>query len=128
MEGLQAASDKEEEDEEEPEIEYVEGYDELEEEENIEDFGGFEMDESFKSNHHGKDVLSFKSDHYDGMPEHEEINAVDRTNVKKLHLGSRSDLGKIGGHDPSTKLKRKARVLEEVEHEDTSNKTRSITI
>lgn len=48
----------------EPEIEYVEGYDELEEEENIEDFGGFEMDESFKSNHHGKDVLSFKSDHY----------------------------------------------------------------
>lgn len=48
------------------------------------------------------------------MPEHEEINAVDRTNVKKLHLGSRSDLGKIGRHDPSTKLKRKARVLEEV--------------
>lgn len=32
----------------EPEIEYVEGYDDLEEEEDIEDFGAFEMDDSLK--------------------------------------------------------------------------------
>lgn len=48
------------------------------------------------------------------MDEDREINAVDRTNVKKLQLGSGSDLGKIGRDDPSTKLKRKARVLVEV--------------
>lgn len=38
----------------EPEIEYVEGYDELEEEEDIEDFGGFDMDDSLKGDHREK--------------------------------------------------------------------------
>ena len=34
----------------EPEIEYVQGYDDLEEEDDIEDFGGFAIDESLKNN------------------------------------------------------------------------------
>ncbi|CAK9167286.1 unnamed protein product, partial [Ilex paraguariensis] len=42
MDGLQAAS----EDEEEPEIEYVEGYEELEEEDDMEDFGGLAIEEA----------------------------------------------------------------------------------
>lgn len=35
------------------EVEYVEGYDELEEEEDIEDFGGFVKDESLKEDDYG---------------------------------------------------------------------------
>ena len=38
----------------EPEIEYVEGYEELEEEDDIEDFGGLEIDESLKDEDLGK--------------------------------------------------------------------------
>lgn len=52
------------------------------------------------------------------MDADEEINAVDRTNVKKMKLGSGSDLGKTGSDDPPTKLKRKARVLVEVKSVD----------
>ena len=37
----------------EPEVEYVEGYDGLEEEEDIEDFGGFVKDESLKEDDYG---------------------------------------------------------------------------
>ncbi|THF99643.1 hypothetical protein TEA_025172 [Camellia sinensis var. sinensis] len=44
MDRLQVAS--EDEDEEEPEIEYVEGYEELEEEDDMEDFGGLAIDKS----------------------------------------------------------------------------------
>ena len=82
MEGLQAASEDEEEEvkwfrliyiyiyiktifflssilkiyywKQEPEIEYVEGYEELEEEDDIEDFGGLEIDESLKDEDLGK--------------------------------------------------------------------------
>ncbi|KAJ8636898.1 hypothetical protein MRB53_011165 [Persea americana] len=110
MEGLQAASEVEEEDEEEPEIEYVEGYDELEEEEDIEDFGGFDMDDSLK----------------DGVDDDEEIDANDRTNVKKLRRGSGSGLGKIDRDDSSAHLKKKARVLVEVEHEDTGKRQEAV--
>lgn len=48
------------------------------------------------------------------MDEDEEINIVDRTNVKKLQLGSGSSLGKTDGDDLSAELKRKARELIEV--------------
>uniref|UniRef100_A0A6N2MV83 Protein MAK16 homolog n=1 Tax=Salix viminalis TaxID=40686 RepID=A0A6N2MV83_SALVM len=44
------AVSEDEEYEEEPEIEYVQGYDDLEEEDDIEDFGGFAIDESLKNN------------------------------------------------------------------------------
>ncbi|XP_058090151.1 uncharacterized protein LOC131236756 isoform X2 [Magnolia sinica] len=110
MEGLQADA-AEEEDEEEPEIEYVEGYDELEEEEDMEDFGGFEMDQSLKG----------------GMDEDgEKMDAVDQTNVKRLRKGSGSGLGKFDSEDLNSKLKKKARVLVEVEHEDTGERREAL--
>eukprot|EP00261_Vitis_vinifera_P039209 XP_019080452.1 PREDICTED: protein MAK16 homolog isoform X2 [Vitis vinifera] len=61
MEGLQAASEDEE--EEEPEIEYVEGYEELEEEDDIEDFGGLEIDESLKDEDLGKSNFMFSGEY-----------------------------------------------------------------
>ncbi|XP_058074833.1 uncharacterized protein LOC131223434 isoform X2 [Magnolia sinica] len=110
MEGLQADA-AEEEDEEEHEIEYVEGYDELEDEEDMEDFGGFEMDQSLKG----------------GMDEDgEEMDAVDQTNVKRLRKGSGSGQGKFDSEDLNSKLKKKARVLVEVEHEDTGKRQEAL--
>ncbi|XP_077221226.1 MAK16 protein-like protein isoform X2 [Tasmannia lanceolata] len=109
MEGLQAAT--EEDDEEEPEIEYVEGYEELEEEEDMEDFGGFEMDDSIKGGDYG------------GMDEDdEEMDPLDLSNVKRLKTGSGSGLGKVKTDDFGAKLKKKARVLVEVENEDTDER------
>ncbi|KAF8390496.1 hypothetical protein HHK36_025022 [Tetracentron sinense] len=105
MEGLQAVS--EDEDEEEPEVEYVEGYDELEEEDDIEDFGGLAIDESLKD------------DDYDD----EEVDAADR---KRVRRGSGSDFGKLEKDEPGTKLKKKARVLVEVEHEDTDGRQKAV--
>lgn len=111
MEGLQAAGEEEEEEEEEPEIEYVEGYDELEEEEDMEDFGGFQMDGSLK----------------DGIDEDEDEDDIeDQTNVKKLRRGSGSGLGKLDRDVPSAKLKKKARVLVEVEREDTGERQEAL--
>lgn len=111
MEGLQAAGEEEEEEEEEPEIEYVEGYDELEEEEDMEDFGGFQMDGSLK----------------DGIDEDEDEDDIeDQTNVKKLRQGSGSGLGKLDRDVPSAKLKKKARVLVEVEREDTGERQEAL--
>ncbi|XP_058074832.1 uncharacterized protein LOC131223434 isoform X1 [Magnolia sinica] len=114
MEGLQADA-AEEEDEEEHEIEYVEGYDELEDEEDMEDFGGFEMDQSLKG------------DGFGGMDEDgEEMDAVDQTNVKRLRKGSGSGQGKFDSEDLNSKLKKKARVLVEVEHEDTGKRQEAL--
>ena len=50
----------------------------------------------------------------DGVDDDEEIDANDRTNVKKLRRGSGSGLGKIDRDDSSAHLKKKARVLVEV--------------
>ncbi|KAF5730890.1 hypothetical protein HS088_TW19G00492 [Tripterygium wilfordii] len=57
LDELQAVSEDEE--EAEPEIEYVEGYDELEEEEDMEDFGGFAMNESLENNGNSMVVVHF---------------------------------------------------------------------
>ncbi|XP_057955985.1 uncharacterized protein LOC131149507 [Malania oleifera] len=99
------------EDEEEPEIEYVEGYDELEEEEDIEDFGGFAMDESLMDND------------YDDLKEDDEVDAVDQ---KKVRKGSGSDFGKLEQGLASTKLKKKPRVLVEVEQDDEAERQQAI--
>lgn len=48
----------------------------------------------------------------DGIDEDEEIDADDQTNVKKRRSGSA--LGKIDRDDSSAKLKKKSRVLVEV--------------
>ncbi|KAL9337970.1 hypothetical protein Peur_069739 [Populus x canadensis] len=91
----------------EPEIEYVQGYDDLEEEDDIEDFGGFAIDESLKNN--------------DDAPEdEEEMDTVDR---KRLKIRSESALRKVEEEEPR-KSKKKARVLVEVENEDASERQR----
>ncbi|KAJ4950395.1 hypothetical protein NE237_027227 [Protea cynaroides] len=108
MEGLEVAS--EEEDEMEPEIEYVEGYDELEEEDDMEDFGGLAIDESLK----GDDYGSMDEDGED----------MDTVQQKRVRTGSGS--AKREKDDMGTKLKRKARVLVEVEHEDTGETEKAV--
>eukprot|EP00262_Sarcandra_glabra_P010405 TRINITY_DN25685_c0_g1_i1.p1 TRINITY_DN25685_c0_g1~~TRINITY_DN25685_c0_g1_i1.p1 ORF type:complete len:302 (-),score=69.31 TRINITY_DN25685_c0_g1_i1:134-1039(-) len=109
MEGLETADGEEE---EEPEIEYVEGYDELEEEEDMEDFGGgdFELDESLKG---------------DMDEDDEEMDTVNRPDVKRLRRGSESTQGKLGIDDSGTMQKRKARVLVEVDGEDTDERQKT---
>ncbi|KAJ8772272.1 hypothetical protein K2173_027449 [Erythroxylum novogranatense] len=96
MEELHANAEDEE--EEEPEVEYVEGYDELEEEEDIEDFGNFPLGQAIKAND-------------DMLDDDEETYAVDRKRSKR---GSGPKLEK----DEARKLKKKAKALVEVEHED----------
>ncbi|KAI5562761.1 hypothetical protein BDE02_15G072000 [Populus trichocarpa] len=91
----------------EPEIEYVQGYDDLEEEDDIEDFGGFAIDESLKNND-------------DAPEEEEEMDTVDR---KRLKIGSESAHRKVEEDEPR-KSKKKARVLVEVENEDASERQR----
>ncbi|OVA20610.1 Mak16 protein [Macleaya cordata] len=95
MEELQVAS--EDEDEEKPEIEYVEDYEELVQEDDMEDFGGLAVEESLK----GED--------YGGMDEDdEEVGKADRKRVRK---GSESAAAQQ--HEPDKKLNKKARVLVE---------------
>ncbi|KAG2707622.1 hypothetical protein I3843_05G143400 [Carya illinoinensis] len=98
----QAAS--EDEDEMEPEIEYVEGYDELEEEDDIEDFNGLAISQS----HADYDKVEMNGDD-------EEVEAVAGKRVRKEAASSLRNFEK---DDPGAKFKKKARVLVEVEHED----------
>ncbi|KAL2484502.1 MAK16 protein-related [Abeliophyllum distichum] len=103
--GKEAVS--EEEDEEEAEIEYVEGYEELEEED-IEDFGGLTMREANMD------------DNNVGMEDDDEgIIAVER---KRRNLSA----GKLGKEEPGAKLKKKAKVLVEVEHEDANERQTAV--
>ncbi|PSS28531.1 Protein MAK16 B like [Actinidia chinensis var. chinensis] len=105
MEGLQAVS--EDEDEEEPEIEYVEGYEELEEEEDMEDFVGLPIDKSHADV--DNDAVGMSDDD-------EETVAVDRKRER------RDSQRKLEKDEPGAKLKKKARVLVEVEHEGTDER------
>ncbi|PON70897.1 Mak16 protein [Trema orientale] len=106
-EELQLAS--EEEDEEEPEIEYVEGYDELEEEDDIEDFDGLAIDRN-----HGDD---------DNSEDDEEAEPRTRKRVRKESAVASKKIEKDG---PVAKLKKKARVLVEVEHEDGHERLKAV--
>ncbi|XP_041012966.1 protein MAK16 homolog [Juglans microcarpa x Juglans regia] len=98
----QAAS--EDEDEMEPEIEYVEGYDELEEEDDIEDFDGLAISQS----HADYDKVETDGDE-------EEVEPVAGKRVRKE---AASSLRNFETDEPGAKLKKRARVLVEVEHED----------
>ncbi|XP_052183694.1 uncharacterized protein LOC127795822 isoform X2 [Diospyros lotus] len=109
MEGLQAAS--EDEDEEEPEIEYVEGYEELEEEDDMEDFVGLPVNKYRTEGDNGDDGMD------DGD---EETVAVESKRVR------RDSQRKLEKEEPTAKLKKKARVLVEVEHEDTDERQRAV--
>ncbi|KAJ0973300.1 hypothetical protein J5N97_021259 [Dioscorea zingiberensis] len=93
MEGLQPSG--EEEKEEEPEIEYVEGYDELEEEWDMEDFGRFVADDDYDMDE----------------DEDDEMDTSDQPVKKSRKGGDDSDLA-------SKKAKRKGKVLIEVENDD----------
>ncbi|CAL5396065.1 unnamed protein product [Camellia sinensis] len=95
MDRLQVAS--EDEDEEEPEIEYVEGYEELEEEDDMEDFGGLAIDKS--DTDVDNDAVGIDDDD-------EETVAIDR---KRLRRDSQRKLEK---DEPRAKPKR-VRVLVE---------------
>ncbi|GAU27786.1 hypothetical protein TSUD_113650 [Trifolium subterraneum] len=110
MEKLQPAD---EEDEEEAEIEYVEGYDELEEEDDIEDFGAFSIHESQGN---GTD------DENDGSSEDEETKALNQRKAKrKSTLASK----KHENDDLDSKSK-KTRVLVEVECDDAGERQRLV--
>ncbi|KAI3452674.1 hypothetical protein Pfo_009338 [Paulownia fortunei] len=101
--GKGAVSENEE--EEEPEIEYVEGYEELEEEDDMEDFGGLALRED---DDNGKTNVEM-----DDEEEEEEQNVfVDRKRGRK---GSARKLEK---EEPAAKSKKKVKVHVEVEHED----------
>ncbi|CAK8577063.1 unnamed protein product [Lathyrus sativus] len=104
----------EEEEEMEEEIEYVEGpYDELEEEDDIEDFGAYAIDESQGN---GSD------DELDGSAEDEETKARDQRKAKRKSTLASKKLEK-DGLDPKSK---KTRVLVEVERDDADERQRAI--
>ncbi|KAL5783994.1 hypothetical protein ACOSQ2_006386 [Xanthoceras sorbifolium] len=103
-----------EEDEEEAEIEYVEGYDELEEEDDIEDFGGLAVANSRADD----DDVGLDDDDDD-----EEAVAIDR---KRVRRESGLALRKLEKEEPGAKLKKKARVLVEVEQEDTDERQKAV--
>ncbi|KAG6532972.1 protein MAK16 homolog A-like isoform X2 [Zingiber officinale] len=104
MEGLQPSATEEE--EEEAEIEYVEGYDGLEEEEDMEDFDGLLNDESFMGNDE------------DGMQEdNEEMDRLEQHIPKKLRALLESKSQKTDGDYAGKKPNRKGRVIIEVEEE-----------
>ncbi|KAJ1430162.1 Ribosomal L28e/Mak16 [Sesbania bispinosa] len=109
MEKLQPAD---EEDEEEPEVEYVEGYDELEEEDDIEDFGGFTI--------HDKSMM--KPTNAAGSTDDEEAEAVDERKAKKKMALASKRLEK----DALDSKSKKARVLVEVEREDADERQRAV--
>eukprot|EP00257_Ricinus_communis_P028396 XP_025015810.1 protein MAK16 homolog isoform X2 [Ricinus communis] len=112
LDNLQVA-DEEEEEEEEPVVEYVEGYDDLEEED-IEDFGGFGISDA---------------DAFDADDAGEDGDDAE-TNGKVGHIRVRSEFDlasrKHGKDEPGAKLKKKARVIVEVEHEDASERQKAV--
>lgn len=95
------------EEEEEPMIEYVEGYEELEEED-MEDFGGF----SFREAEMDDDADEMDDD-------------IKETLVVE-HKKGRKDSARKLDKEHEDKLKKKAKVLVEVEQEDTSARLRAV--
>ncbi|KAG6486246.1 hypothetical protein ZIOFF_054816 [Zingiber officinale] len=90
----------------EAEIEYVEGYDGLEEEEDMEDFDGFMNDEGLMGNDEG------------GMYEDdEETDPLEQQIAKKLRPSYGSKSQKTDSHYSGKKPNRKGRVIIEVEEE-----------
>lgn len=109
MEGMQAASEEEDNGEEElePEVEFVEGY-EMEEEDDIEDFTVGGIDDA--------DLLD--ADEEDTDEGSEEMDMDGRVGTKKSRTESGSAPQKLDKDNIRTKLKRKMRPHVEVEYED----------
>ncbi|CAI9756310.1 unnamed protein product [Fraxinus pennsylvanica] len=95
------------EDEEEPEIEYVEGYEELEEED-MEDFGGLAIP-NMDDDNVGMDYV-----------DDEETVAVERKR------GRKDSVRKLEKDEPGAKSKNKVKVLVEVEHEDANERQTAV--
>ncbi|MQM02843.1 hypothetical protein Taro_035613 [Colocasia esculenta] len=106
MEEMQVADEEEE--EKEPEIEYVEGYDELQEEEDMEDFGGFVEDDSLID------------EEGDMSEDDEEMDKLGKASIKRKRKENLEDV-------PRSTSKRKGRVLIEVEHDDDISERQKIT-
>ncbi|XP_039160995.1 protein MAK16 homolog [Eucalyptus grandis] len=102
MDSLQAANEDEE---EEPEIEYVEGYDELEEEleDDIEDFGGLAINRVHATGDNGEDE--------DGDEDEDDDAEADRKRGRKE---SSLALRKVEKGDAGSKPKKRAKVLVEM--------------
>lgn len=109
MEGMQAASEEEDNGEEElePEVEFVEGY-EMEEEDDIEDFAVGGIDDT--------DLLD--ADEEDTDEGSEEMDMDGRIGTKKSRTESGFAPQKLDKDNIRTKLKRKMRPHVEVEYED----------
>lgn len=109
MEEMQAASEEEDNGEEElePEVEFVEGY-EMEEEDDIEDFNVGGIDDA--------DLLD--GDEEDDDEGSEEMDMDGRAGTKKSRTESGSAPQKLDTDNIRTKLKRKIRPHVEVEYED----------
>ncbi|KAL5545912.1 hypothetical protein UlMin_005599 [Ulmus minor] len=100
--------EQEQESDEEHEIEYVEGYEELEEEDDIEDFDGLAIDNS----HSDDEKVGIDEDDEEAEP------VAGKRRRKESALASK----KLEKGGPIAKLKKRPRVLVEVEHEDTEGR------
>ncbi|KAF8039213.1 hypothetical protein BT93_B1692 [Corymbia citriodora subsp. variegata] len=112
MDSLQAANEDEE---EEPEIEYVEGYDELEEEleDDIEDFGGPTINR----------VRATGDNDEDGDEDEDDDAEADQKRGRKE---SSLALRKFEKGDAGSKPKKRAKVLVEVEHENADERQTAV--
>ncbi|XP_063937529.1 uncharacterized protein LOC108196281 isoform X3 [Daucus carota subsp. sativus] len=98
----------EEEEEQEAEIEYVEGYEDLEEEDDMEDFGGLALEQS---------------DADDGTDEDDELTV----SINQKRERKDSSVGrKLGKDGPDAKPKKKPRVHVEVERDGTDERLKTV--
>ncbi|XP_057984937.1 uncharacterized protein LOC131169689 [Hevea brasiliensis] len=111
MDELQVAGEEEE---EEPEVEYVEGYDDLEEEDDIEDFGDLGINGS----------LAFDDDNV-GLDD-DDAEGTEKVDHKRGRKESDLASRKLEKDESGAKLKKKGRVLVEVEHEDASERHKAV--
>ncbi|XP_063939915.1 protein DETOXIFICATION 30-like [Daucus carota subsp. sativus] len=100
--------DIEHEEDDEVEIEYVEGYEELEEEDDMEDFGGLAIGQGAAD------------DDNDGSDEDDEL--IVAMNRKRERKDSAFGGKRLDSHGPNVKSKKKSRVLVEVEHDLTDER------
>ncbi|KAL1556744.1 cysteine synthase [Salvia divinorum] len=109
------ATISEDEEEEEPVIEYVEGYEELEEEDDMEDFGGLAIREDYDN-----DNLNDDDDGDDDDDDEEENASV------AYKRGRKSSARKLAKEEPAAKSNKKIKVQVEVEHEDAVERQRAV--
>ncbi|XP_042004683.1 protein MAK16 homolog [Salvia splendens] len=109
------ATISEDEEEEEPLIEYVEGYEELEEEDDMEDFGGLAIREDYDNDNLNDD------DDDDEDDDDKEENAS-----ASYKRGRKSSARKLAKEEPAAKSKKKIKVQVEVEHEDEVERQRAV--